>query len=69
MLYQEQASWPVNHTEVLIDEVFMVCPDSLLPLVDACGENDARAILRAIWPHLLEASLAGLEPFTLDEAS
>lgn len=47
----------------------MSCPDSLLPLAAACADNDAKAIVRLIWPHFLEASLAGFEPFTLDEAS
>jgi len=49
--------------------VVMACPDSLLELADACVDNDARAIVRLIWPHLLEASFAGLQPFTLEAAS
>lgn len=49
---------------VLGDDVFMACPDSLLPLAGQVAEFDARHILRTIWPHFLEASLAGVEPFT-----
>jgi hypothetical protein len=44
----------------------MACPPDLLDLAGRCADNDARAIVRALWPHLLEASLAGLEPFTLE---
>lgn len=51
------------------DDVYMPCPDALLELAGQCAENDARAIVRTLWPHLLEASLAGVEPFTLDEAA
>ena len=60
---------PLNAAEVLVDEPHMPCPETLLPLANWCAENDARAILRLIWPHLLEASLAGVEPFTLEAAS
>jgi hypothetical protein len=60
---------PLNTAELHIDEPHIACPADLLPLADAIAEIDARAILRVIWPHLLEASLAGLEPFTLGEAS
>jgi len=49
-----------------IDEFVLVCPTSLLPVVAAAAELDARAIVRLIWPHLLEAHLAGVEPFTLE---
>lgn len=46
------------------DDVFMPCPATLLDLAGWCADNDARIITRVLWPHLLEASLAGLEPFT-----
>jgi hypothetical protein len=47
------------------DELLVVCPNPLVPLVAAAVDLDAKAIVRAIWPHLLEASFAGVEPFTL----
>jgi hypothetical protein len=50
---------------VVGDDVFMPCPDQLLDLAGAVADLDARAIVRGLWSHLLEASLAGLEPFTL----
>lgn len=56
----------VNEAKVFTDEVFMACPDQLLALADAISEIDARNIVRLIWPHLLEASLAGIEPFTIE---
>jgi hypothetical protein len=48
------------------DEPLLACPDLLLPLAGAVADLDARAIVRAMWPHLIEASLAGVEPFTLE---
>lgn len=45
-------------------DVYMPCPAGLLDLSGACADLDARAIVRVLWPHLLEASLAGVEPFT-----
>lgn len=60
---------PLNTAELHTDEPHMACPAELLDLAGMCADNDARLIVRAIWPHLLEASLAGVNPFTLDEAS
>ncbi len=60
---------PIQTAKVVSDEPHMACPDGLLPLADWCADLDAKAIVRAIWPHLLEASLAGLAPFTLEAAS
>lgn len=60
---------PIQTAIRLIDEPVITCPDELLPLAGQCAENDAKAILRLIWPHFLEARLAGLEPFSLDAAS
>jgi len=61
---------PIGSAAVCIaDDVFMPCPDTLLELAGRCAENDARAIVRLLWPHLLEASLAGVEPFTLGEVA
>lgn len=57
---------PVSAAEVLVDDVFMPCPETLLDLAGWCADLDARAIVRALWPHLLEASFAGVEPFTLE---
>lgn len=48
------------------DDVFMPCPDTLLELAGQAAELDARAIVRALWPHLLDASIAGVEAFTLE---
>ena len=60
---------PVATAEVLADEPHMPCPEQLLALAGWCADLDAKAIVRALWPHLLEASLAGLEPFTLEAAT
>lgn len=48
------------------DELAMACPASLLPLAAAVADIDAITIVRAIWPHFLEAHLAGVHPFTLE---
>lgn len=48
------------------DDVFMPCPDTLLELAGWCADLDARAIVRTLWPHFLEASFAGVEAFTLE---
>jgi hypothetical protein len=55
-----------DDTRICSDEPHTACPPDLLDLAGRCADNDARAIVRALWPHLLEASLAGLEPFTLE---
>jgi hypothetical protein len=52
----------------LSDYPVLVCPPGFLDRVAAAVDADARAIVRTIWPHLLEASLAGLTPFTLEPA-
>lgn len=57
-------------TEVLVGDIlFVPCPPDLLELAGQCADLDARAIVRALWPHILEASLAGIEPFSLGAAS
>lgn len=78
---ERQAPQPVTlptsepDADVHLDDVeplqplVVYCPNDLLGLVAACADLDAKAIVRAIWPHFLEAILAGLEPFTLDETS
>lgn len=52
--------------ESAADGFVVHCPNSLVPLVAAVVDLDARGIVRLIWPHLLEAYLAGVEPFTLE---
>lgn len=68
-LRRRHSDGSVNQAEIVTDDAFMVCPDSLLALAGACADIDAKAIVRLLWPHLLEASMAGVEPFTLTEAS
>lgn len=58
---------PIQTAEILVAEPVMPCPDNLLWQAAACADLDAKAIVRLIWPHFLEASLAHLEPFTLAE--
>jgi hypothetical protein len=65
LLEGSQKTGPIGTAVVLNDGIYMPCPGSCLELAAACAELDAQAIVRAIWPHLLEASLVGLEPFTL----
>ena len=57
---------PLNTAELLTDEAHIACPPGLLELAARCADLDAQAIIRTIWPHLLEASFAGIEPFTLE---
>lgn len=65
--HDSQKTGPIGSVAVhLADDVFMPCPDTLLDLAGRAADLDARNIVRALWPHLLEASLAGLEPFTLE---
>jgi hypothetical protein len=59
---------PISQAAVLTDEPHMPCPTGCLELAAACADLDARAIVRAIWPHFLEAHLAGRQPFTLEPA-
>lgn len=70
-----QATVPTSETDADLDDLeplqplVVYCPNDLLGLVAACVDNDAKAILRLIWPHFLEARLAGVEAFTLAPAS
>ena len=58
----------VGAAEVLVDDIFMACPERFEDVVERAVALDAEAILRVIWPHLLEAQLAGVQPFTTDVA-
>jgi hypothetical protein len=58
---------PIQTAEKLTDQPHIACPSQLLHLAGQAADLDARAIVRIIWPHLLEAALAGLDPFTLTE--
>jgi hypothetical protein len=60
---------PLNAAELLADDPHIECPPGLLDLAGQCADLDARNIARVLWPHLLEASLAGVEPFTLEATS
>lgn len=58
---------PISAAQILTDEPHAPCPPGALELAAAVAELDAQAILRAIiWPHILEASIAGTERFALE---
>ncbi len=60
---------PIHHQgrpAIIGDDVYTPCPPDSLGLAAAIADIDARAIVRTIWPHLLEAHLAGRQPFTLE---
>lgn len=44
------------------------CHTSAATFAARVAALDAAALVRAVWPHILEAALAGLEPFTLEVA-
>ena len=61
----EAAGWAARRREDAADEPHTACPPGCVPLAAAVADLDARAIVRAMWPHVLEASIAGVGPFTL----
>lgn len=63
---KQKAATPPPPSAAELVPLVLPCPDDLVPIVTAAADIDARAIVRLIWPHLLEAHLAGLEPFTLE---
>jgi hypothetical protein len=40
---------PLGTADVLTDDVYMPCPDSLLGLAAQAAENDARAVFMLLW--------------------
>lgn len=57
---------PIARGPVVVgDEVYVPCPDELIPLAAQVVELDAQAITRVMWVHFMDAVMAGRPPFPL----